>query len=325
MPASQQNINATTKSGANLIDGGATFRTWAPKAKEVYLVLGDAGDDKALTWTKNDSDLLVKDAHGYWSGFFPGVKDGDRYRFWVVGEGAGSTEGFKRDPYARELEVREGDWYPCNCIVRDPKEYRWHDDGFEMPDFSDLIVYQFHIGVFYAKNDQGKDIRHDRVSKILDAIDRIEYWKDLGVNAVMPLPFQEYQGTNSLGYNGTDLFSPEMDYSVLPEHLSKYLPKINRLLTSHGFPKLEIQNLMGQINQFKLFVDLCHLNKIAVIADVVYNHAGNAGNNFNYNLDDQSICFFDRQPPSEQTRLYFTDQEHVGPIFDFGRAEVRRF
>ena len=34
------------------------------------------------------------------------------------------------------------------------------------------------------------------------------------MNAVMPLPFQEYQGENSLGYNGTDLFSPEMDYAV---------------------------------------------------------------------------------------------------------------
>ena len=45
-------------------------------------------------------------------------------------------------------------------------------------------------------------------------VDRIEYFADLGVNAVMPLPFQEYQGENSLGYNGTDLFSPEMDYAV---------------------------------------------------------------------------------------------------------------
>ena len=30
----------------------------------------------------------------------------------------------------------------------------------------------------------------------------------------MPLPFRNIQGENSLGYNGTDLFSPEMDYAV---------------------------------------------------------------------------------------------------------------
>src|SRR2546422_9808964 len=105
------------------------------------------------------------------------------------------------------------------AAVRNPSEYAWHDAGFRPPPFNDLIVYQFHIGVFYAKDDAGKDIRPHRVCKILDVVDRIEYFVDLGVNALMPLPFQEYQGENSLGYNGTDLFSPEMDYSVLPAEL----------------------------------------------------------------------------------------------------------
>ena len=45
-----------------------------------------------------------------------------------------------------------------------------------------------------------------RVSKFLDAVNRIKYLADLGVNAVMPLPFQEFQTESSLGYNGTDLF-----------------------------------------------------------------------------------------------------------------------
>ena len=139
----------------------------------------------------------------------PGIKDGDLYRFYVVGTG---SEGFKRDPYARELEFNG---YPdCNCIVRDPGTLPWHDAGFRPPAFSDLIIYQFHIGVFYAKDAAGNDIRPHRVCKILDVVDRIEYFADLGVNAMMPLPFQEYQGENSLGYNGTDLFSPEMDYAV---------------------------------------------------------------------------------------------------------------
>ena len=157
------------------------------------------------------------------------MKDGDLYRFYVVGTGG---EGFKRDPYARELEFNG---YPdCNCIVRNPADYPWHDAGFRPPAFSDLIIYQFHIGVFYAKDDAGKDIRPRRVCKILDVVDRIEYFADLGVNAVMPLPFQEYQGENSLGYNGTDLFSPEMDYSVAAADLEPYLARVNRLLAAKG-------------------------------------------------------------------------------------------
>ena len=218
----------------------------------------------------------MKDANGYWAGFVPGIKDGDLYRFYVVGTG---SEGFKRDPYARELEFNG---YPdCNCIVRDPGELPWHDADFRPPAFNDLIIYQFHIGVFYAKDAAGKDIRPHRVCKILDVVDRIEYFADLGVNAVMPLPFQEYQGENSLGYNGTDLFSPEMDYAVPAGELAPYLARVNRLLTAKGFPPLAAAQLTGQINQFKAFIDLCHLYGIAVIADVVYNHAGGG-------FDDQS-------------------------------------
>src|SRR5207237_1425864 len=96
------------------------------------------------TYQKRPHDLMVKDGDGYWSGYVHGMKDGDLYRFYVVGTG---SEGLKRDPYARELEMRGKDpWYPCNCIVRDPNSYEWHDHGFRPPAFSDLIVYQFHIG-----------------------------------------------------------------------------------------------------------------------------------------------------------------------------------
>jgi len=108
--------------GAQLVERGATFRTWAPNAKQVYVVLRDFDIQSPTGWKKNDHDLLVKDTAGYWAGFFPGVADGAEYRFWVVGHGG---EGFKRDPYARELHMHG---YPnCNCIVRDPSNYPWHD------------------------------------------------------------------------------------------------------------------------------------------------------------------------------------------------------
>jgi len=77
-----------TPSGANLVSGGATFHTWASNATEVYVVRSDAGDNTPAGWSTNDGDLLVKDSLGYWGGFFPGVRDGDLYRFWVVGPGA---------------------------------------------------------------------------------------------------------------------------------------------------------------------------------------------------------------------------------------------
>jgi 1,4-alpha-glucan branching enzyme len=316
MTASQQHIGPNTPLGVNLLDGGATCRTWAPAAQEVYLALRDPGAATPSAWRKNSGDLLVKDSNGYWSGFFPGVKDGDEYRFYVVGVG---SEGFKRDPYARELHM---DGYPeCNCIVRDPNSYPWHDQGFRPPAFNDLLVYQFHFGVFYARDEQGTDIRPHRVCKFLDVVDRIEYLSDLGVNALMPLPFQEYQTENSLGYNGTDLFSPEMDYAVRTAELAPYVARVNRLLKAKGYPEMTAAQLTGQVNQLKAFIDLCHLYGIAVIADVVYNHAGGG-------FDQQSIYFFDRQPDSDKNNsLYFIsdDAGTGGLVFAFWKQEVRQF
>lgn len=323
MPASQQYIDRSTPLGANLIAEGATFRTWAPNALEIYLVLNDPGNDprrdEPTVWTKNPGDLLIKDALGYWAGYFPGVKDGDLYRFYVVGNG---SSGLKRDPYARELEMRGDPWYPCNCIVRDPADYPWHDAEYRTPPAGELIVYQFHIGVYYARDSAGKDLRPGRVRKVLDLVDRIEYWVDLGINAIMPLPFQEYQGENSLGYNGTDLFSPEMDYCVGGDEADRkpYLDRVNRLFAAKGMAPLTDAQLAGQSNQFKVLIDLCHVYGIAVIADVVYNHAGGGFNS-------QSMWFYDRQPyTTDNDSLYFTDQDHAGGrVFAFHKAGVRQF
>ena len=98
------------------------------------------------------------------------------FRWLTVGP---AGQGYKRDPRALELALRG---YPeCDCIVRGPSGYPWHDAGFRPPAFHDLIVYQFHIGVYYAVDEQGSDIRRDRVSKFLDVLGRLEHLVGLGV------------------------------------------------------------------------------------------------------------------------------------------------
>src|SRR5690606_6794827 len=109
-----------------------------------------------------------------------------------------------------------------------------------------------------------------------------------------PLPVTEFNSVpnpfdpipRSLGYNGTDLFSPEMDYGVEAPDLPRYLETVNRLLADRGQPPLQLGDLEPQINQLKVFVDLCHLYGMAVIFDAVYNHAGGVFG------DDQSLYQF---------------------------------
>jgi 1,4-alpha-glucan branching enzyme len=311
MAASQEHITAATPRGATLVGGGVALRFWAPAAERVFVSFHGA-----LTFEPASEEELVRDpATGDWTGFFPDAGAGTKYRFYVFGAGG---EGFKRDPRARELELHG---YPeCDALVVDDRSYPWHDDDWTPPEFADLIVYQLHIGVWSAVDPHGRDRRPRRTAKLLDAVQRIPYLHDLGVTAIQPLPVVEFQGEWSLGYNGTDLFSPEMDYCVDPHLLGPYLEEVNALLDARGAGPLKHEELAGQVNQLKAFVDICHLYGIAVLFDVVYNHAGGG-------LDPQSIDYIDLPAhPGPLNNAYFSaDGWAGGRVFAFPKPEVREF
>jgi 1,4-alpha-glucan branching enzyme len=279
MPTSQSHISPQTRMGATPTADGATFRVWAPGAAHVYIALGDVSAYRP----RPQDELVVNPATGHWTGFVPGVSDGDHYRFYVVG--AGGRAGLKRDPWARELEPGVA-LEDCDCIVRARGSYPWHHARFQAPPFHELVVYQLHVGVFSARDANGNDIRIGRVAKLLDVLDRIDYLVDLGVNAVQPLPLVEFHGPWSLGYNGTDLFSPETDYVVPSDHVARYVDLVNGLLAARGLTPVSRGQLDGGVNQLKAFVDICHVYGIAVLADVVFNHAGG-------DLDRHSLDYFD--------------------------------
>lgn len=307
MPADQTHVGPDTPMGANLVDGGCTFRAWAPRAKAVY-VTGTFNH-----WRQRDEDcLLTRDDKGYWSGFLPGVGRGSEYKFFVIGPG---SSGYKRDPYARELVT--ADW---NCVVSDPTAFPWHDRNFRPPAFEDLVIYQLHIGTFYATDANGNDTRQGKVARFLDVLGRIEYLVDLGVNAVQPLPIVEFPTAFSLGYNGVDYFSPELDYGVPTADLAPYVQQANTLLAAKGHPPLIAEQITGADDQLRLLVDIMHVYGIAVIFDVVYNHAGGG-------FGDESLYFFDRLTSGNNNdSLYFTDQGWAGGlIFAYWNASVRQF
>ncbi|MDZ4262503.1 MAG: alpha-amylase family glycosyl hydrolase [Pseudomonadota bacterium] len=314
---SQEHIDNNTPMGATLIANGATFRVWAPnKGIAVHVRITRKNETADHLWKPSTNSQLMRRSDDTWAGFMPDVSDGDHYRFYIAGRG---EQPYKRDPYARELEF---DGYPdCDCIIRDSNSYPWHDQEFRTPAFNDLVIYQLHVGRFYATHADGSDARTDRVGKFLDILDRIEYLAALGINAIEPLPIAEFQGPHSLGYNGTDYFSPEMDYAVKADELAPYLTKINTLLTAKGCAPLTEQQLEGQVNQLKALVDICHLHGIAVILDVVYNHAGGFGD------DDQGLYFFDRAFTGDNNdSQYFTDKGHAGGmVFAYWKQEVRQF
>ncbi len=107
--------------------------------------------------------------------------------------------------------------------------YNWQVTNFTKPKKEDLVIYEVLIRDFDANRNYQS------------LIDKIDYFKNLNINAIQLMPIMEYEGNESWGYN-----------TAFHMALDKYY---------------------GTENKFKEFVDLCHQNGIAVILDVALNHA----------------------------------------------------
>lgn len=109
--------------------------------------------------------------------------------------------------------------------------YNWSDAtlNFVKPNKEKLVVYEVLIRDFDANRNYQ------------DLINRIDYFKNLKVNAIQLMPVMEFEGNESWGYN-----------------------------TSFH---MALDKFYGTSNKFKEFIDLCHQNGIAVILDVALNHA----------------------------------------------------
>src|SRR5208337_2170987 len=81
-----------------------------------------------------------------------------------------------------------------------------------------------------------------------------------------------------------------------------------------------LEELRPGVNQLKCLIDLAHLHGVAVIFDLVYNHAGGG-------FDPQSLYFYDRFPNGNQNNsLYFTEGGWAGGlVFAYWNANVRQF
>lgn len=109
--------------------------------------------------------------------------------------------------------------------------YNWSSasTNFQKPQKKDLNIYEVLVRDFDANR------------TYQDLINRIDYFKNLKVNAIQLMPVMEFEGNMSWGYN-----------------------------TAYH---MAIDKRYGPPTKLKEFVDLCHQNGIAVILDIALNHA----------------------------------------------------
>ncbi len=298
MPASQEHVTVATPMGATLVGGGATFRVWAPGAESTSRSGGRRVSALA-------GGALVKE---------PGAGTGPALcRAWSTARSTGTSwsaraaRGSKRDPWARELELLG---YPdCDCIVRSADSYPWHDAGFRPPAFDELVVYQFHVGVLLRpRRRRGRDRRPGRVAEVPrrprpGRIPGRPRRHRRPAAAVRRVPGRQW----SLGYNGTDLFSPEMDYCVAPGRTGAVPASgSTRCSPRRGRAPLRAQQLAGQVNQLKAFVDLCHLYGLAVLPTSSTTTPAAASTT-------QSLDFFDLPAVTRTAATASTSPATTGP------------
>jgi maltooligosyltrehalose trehalohydrolase len=146
-------------------------------------------------------------------------------RYWFRIDGAGPFP----DPASRFQPL--GVHGPSQVVAAD--EFQWKAKDFQTPSLRNLVLYELHVGTFTP------------AGTFLALIEKLDYLRDLGVNAIELMPIADFAGEHNWGYDGVSSYAPAHSY--------------------------------GTPEDFQELVDEAHCRGIAIYLDVVYNHLGPDG------------------------------------------------
>ncbi len=114
-------------------------------------------------------------------------------------------------------------------------ENSWQYDDIPLPENHELVIYEMHVADF-----TGGEVDPEKRGTYIDAIEKLDYLQELGINAVELMPVNEYPGDYSWGYKVRHFFATESSY--------------------------------GSTEDLKRLIDECHGRGIRVFMDGIYNH-----------------------------------------------------
>ncbi len=214
------------------LDGedGTVFVVWAPNARRVSVVGDFCG------WDGQAYPLRLLGPSGLWELFVPGVREGDLYKFEVLG--ADGVLRLKADPFAFKLEQWPGD----ASIVQRLDGYAWGDgawlaaragrDAVREP----MSICEVHLSSWRRVPEQDdRPLTYRELAHSLPA-----YLLEMGYTHVELMPVMEHPFGGSWGYQVTSYFAPT---------------------SRHGTPE-----------DFRALVDALHQAGLGVILDWVPAH-----------------------------------------------------
>jgi 1,4-alpha-glucan branching enzyme len=238
------------------------------------------GDFNGWDGRVNPLRLLVPS--GVWEIFIPDLPDGEHYKFEIRARSGELLR--KSDPFAVAFEVPP----QSASIVRDISGYVWRDDAWMRTRREQggwlsrpMAVYEVHLGSWARIPEEGN--RFLTYAEL--ALRLVPYVKELGFTHIELLPVMEHPFSGSWGYQVLGFFAPTSRY--------------------------------GPPEDFKLFVDACHLAGLGVILDWVPGH---------FPRDEHGLARFDGTALFEHADPRQGEHQDWGTlIFNYGRNEVRNF
>ena len=223
-------------------DGSVTFvfydKDTAGKSHKYCYIVGDWND-----WTrKTEGSMYYDGSKGCWWITLDGFDADKEYRFQYRLGNTSGTDTYVSDPYTEIVYDQWNDQYIAG-VPAFPEGAKQLVSAFQInrPEYNwkhkDFKVEDKNDLVIYEMLFRDFTTSQD----IAGAMSQLDYIENLGVTAVQLMPVQEFDGNLSWGYNPNHWFA-----------LDKYY---------------------GTREEYKAFIDECHARGLAVIIDVVYNHA----------------------------------------------------
>ena len=239
-------------------------------AKRVFL-LGDM-----TNWKLSADYQLYKDGNYFWI-TLTGLESGKEYRFQYAVERADGVKKQISDLYSEKV-LHPDDQYEPKKVDPDLLDYPTGKgaDGYVTVIQPGKPQFQWSDATLNFKRPNKNNLviyelwiyDYTEGRSLKGLMKRLDYIQNLGVNAVELMPICEFDGNYNWGYSPNHYFAPDRAY--------------------------------GSEEMYKTFIDECHKRGIAVILDMVFNHA--TGNNpmnklYPYGTDLASNPWFNVNAP----------------------------
>ncbi len=173
-----------------LAEGGFRFRVWAPRAREVELVLARSSGTKVM---------LAPEGRGHHVAEVPTARPGDRYWFRF---------GRHRWPDPASRSQPNGVNGPSEVV--DPGAFRWADTAWAPPELARSVLYEMHVGTFTPEG------------TFASAIPELRALAETGITTLELLPVEEERASIGWGYGPVFSFATRRAYGG-PEGLQKFV------------------------------------------------------------------------------------------------------